>query len=257
MKNFVYVKSFPWARYSKKLSLRIENPYCLGTFSSEDAIARKLFLAKKSAGSFQNGNTLSFYWLVDPEDGVIIDAKFQAFGNSALIGACEVACEVVIGKNYDQARRISAELLDKHVQDKNNAQGFPEETYAYLNFVVDALEMTAATCEGIPLAENYVSPPGVGREIEIVEGGYPGWKELTFKQKMSVIENVLDVEVRPYIELDAGGVQLVNLLDDNEVIISYQGACTSCHSATGATLSFIQQILRAKVFPDLHVTPNL
>ena len=68
---------------------------------------------------------------------------------------------------------------------------------------------------------------------------------------------ILDKDVRPYTELDAGGVELLNLIEDKEVIIAYQGTCTSCHSATGATLSYIQQVLKAKVHPDIFVTPNL
>ncbi|MBS0654600.1 MAG: NifU family protein [Verrucomicrobia bacterium] len=251
------IKTFPWARYSRKLAMRIENPYCVGIFSVEDATERHLHLAKGSVGEIQAGNFLVFYWLVDPEDGVIIDARFQAFGNSALVGACEAACELVIGKNYDQARRMSAELLDRHLQDKSKLPAFPEETFAHLNLVVDGLERTAESCSGIPLAETYVAPPIAMHDIEVVEGGFPGWQELTAKQKMGVIESVLETEVRPYIELDAGGVEVVDLVNEKEVIIAYKGSCTSCHSATGATLSFIQQILRAKVFPDLDVIPQI
>lgn len=251
------IRPFPWSSYSKKLALRIENPYCVGTFSEQDAENRELHVAIGREGSLESGNVVHFYWLVDKTDGVIVDARFQAFGHSALIGASEVACELIIGKNYDQARRLSCELIDKHVRDKNNVAAFPEETYAFLNLVIDAQDNAAKSCEGIPLAQNYAAPPLLGNEIEVVEGGYPGFQQLTLQQKLAVIESVIAKEVRPYIEMDAGGIEVINLLNDREVIISYQGACTSCHSATGATLSYIQQILKAKVHPDLEVTPNL
>lgn len=251
------IRPFPWSSYSKKLALRIENPYCVGTFSAQDAENRELHVAIGREGSLESGNVVQFYWLVDKTDGVIVDARFQAFGHSALIGASEVACELIIGKNYDQARRLSCELIDKHVRDKGNVAAFPEETYAFLNLVIDAQDNAAKSCEGISLAQNYVAPPILGNEIEVVEGGYPGFQQLTLQQKLAVIESVIAKEVRPYIEMDAGGIEVLNLLNDREVIISYQGACTSCHSATGATLSYIQQILKAKVHPDLEVTPNL
>ncbi len=252
-----YVAAFPWAKYSKKLAVRIETPCSAGSFSQEDAASRSFHLAKSVWGSLAEGNMLCFYWLVDPQDGVIIDARFQAFGNSALIGACEVACELVIGKNYDQARRMSTELLDKHVQERGGGAAFPEETFGHLNLVLEGLEKTAEQCTGIPLAENYVAPPLTGFDIEVLEGGYPGWSELSLKQKLFVIEEVIAKEVRPYIEMDAGGIEVLNLLNDKEVVIAYHGSCTSCHSATGATLSYIQQVLRARVHPDLDVTPNL
>ncbi len=251
------IKPFFWNLYSKKLMLRIENPYCVGAFTEQDAQVRDVHVARGVKGSLAEGSLLEFYWLVDKQDGVIIDSRFQAFGGSGLIGAAEVACELVIGRNYDQARRITAELIDKHVRDKSDMPAFPEETYTQLNFVLEALDKASDDCAGIPLSQSYVAPPITNREIDIVDGGYPGFKELSLKQKLAVIEDVIAKEVRPYIELDAGGVEVLNLLNDKEVIIAYQGSCTSCFSATGATLSFIQQMLRAKVHPDLEVTPNL
>ncbi|MCP4265610.1 MAG: NifU family protein, partial [Candidatus Brocadiaceae bacterium] len=66
----------------------------------------------------------------------------------------------------------------------------------------------------------------------------------------------IDKEIRPYIELDAGGIQ-IHELKDFELFISYEGACTSCHAATGSTLSAIQNILKSRIHPDLFVTPLL
>lgn len=251
------IKSFPWARYSKKLILRIENPYCVGTYSDNDAKERDVHVARGAYGSLEAGTLIEFYWLVDKSDGVIIDSRFQAFGPTGLIGAAEVVCELVIGKNYDQAKRLTAEIIDKHVRDKNDIPAFPEEAFSFINAVLEALDKAADTCQGIPLSQNYVAPPILNRQIEIVEGGYPGWKELDIKHKLAVIEEVIAKEIRPYIELDAGGVEVINILNDTEVIIAYQGSCTSCYSATGATLSFIQEMLRAKVHPDLVVTPSM
>lgn len=251
------IKPFPWTRYSKKVLLRIDLPYCIGSFSAEDAAARELFLAHGKQGSITAGNYIELFWLLDTQDGVIIDARFQAFGCSALVGAAEIACELVVGKNYDQARRISADLIDKHVREKPDIPSFPEETFGHLNIVVDAIEDAATKCTHLPLAEAYVAPPVTGHEITVLEGGYPGFMELSLKKKLAVIEEVIQREIRPYIELDAGGIQVMNIIDNKEVIIAYSGSCTSCHSATGATLTYIQQTLRAQVHPDLIVTPDL
>lgn len=81
--------------------------------------------------------------------------------------------------------------------------------------------------------------------------------DLSLKEKIAVIEHVLDEDVRPYIALDAGGVEVLNLLNDHEVIITYQGTCTSCYSSVGTTLSYIQETLRRKVHPDLSVIPDV
>lgn len=248
---------FPWSLYSKKLISKIENPRSAGFFTKDDAEERGMRLAEGVEGSIENGNCIHFYWLVDKEDGVIVDVKFQAFGQTALIGAAEAASQLLIGKNYDQALRISGDLIDKEVRDKETEPAFPKETYPHINLVLGAIENASAKCTDLPLADTYVAPP-VPKDIgEIVEGGYPGWLELPLKKKLAVIEDVLDRDIRPYIALDAGGVEVLNLLNDREVIITYQGSCTSCYSSIGTTLSYIQQVLRAKVFPEIIVVPDI
>lgn len=245
--------SFPWSRYSKKLISKIENPRNAGILSPRDGFR----LVESEEGSVADGNAVHFFWLVDKEDGVIVEAKFQVFGQSALIGAAEVACDLLVGKNYDQASRISADLIDKQVRDKSEVPAFPNETAPHLNLVLEAIDSTAKECTDIPLSLGYVAPPAPRDIGDVLEGGYPGWHELSIKQKLSVIEEVLNNDIRPYIALDGGGVEVINLLHDKEVIIAYQGNCTSCFSSVGATLSYIQQVIRAKVHPDLVVVPNM
>ena len=68
---------------------------------------------------------------------------------------------------------------------------------------------------------------------------------------------MLNEEVRPYVVLDEGGIEVQELIHDKELIIAYKGSCTSCFSAIGATLATIQQIIQTKVHPDLIVVPNM
>ncbi len=254
MSHRKFILSFPWSRYSKKLTQKIENPRHGGFFTAAEAQERGMRLVIGEQGEVVDGNRVHLYLLVDESDGVIADAKFQVVGQSALIGAAEAGCELLIRKNYDQARRLSADLIDRQVRDKPEVAAFPEETFGHLNLVLDAIEAAAEQCLDIPFAEAYVPSP-----VEVKgggDGGYPGWKLLSREQKISVIEEVIATEIRPYIELDAGGVQILDLVDDRELIIAYQGACTSCYSATGATLNAIQEILRTRIDPELVITPD-
>ena len=246
---------FPWANYSKKLLARLDNPRYIGVFDPQEAIARQMRLVTGREGDLLDGHLLEIHLLVDESDGIIADAKFQVFGSTALMGAAEAACEVLLRKNYDQARRISADLIDRQFRDKQDIDAFPQESAPYLNLVLSAVEKAADQCEGIPFVEAYSAPP-LSLDLS-ASGTYPGWKELHTKEKIAVIEEIIDKEIRPYIELDAGGIQILNLIDDKELIIAYQGACTSCHSATGATLNAIQQILQTRIDPDIIVTPDL
>lgn len=249
---------FPWAKYSRKLASKILRARSAGYFTLQDAEERRMQLAVGTSGSAEEGNEVRLYWLVDPEDGVVVDAKFQVYGQSALIGAAEGVCGLLVGKNYDQARRVSAELVDQQLRDRTDQEAFPPECAPHINLVLEAVDEAALSCEGLPLAAEYVAPPvSFDRSRLAREGGYPGWEDLDKKQKLAVIEDVISREIRPYIELDAGGVDVLDLLNDRELIIAYRGACTSCFSATGATLSYIQQTLRALVSPDLVVVPDL
>lgn len=244
----------PWAFYSKKLKAKIESPKFAGSFIEKDAQERDMRLVI-GRESLSDGNSLTFYWLVDENDGVIADVKFQAFGVSALIGAAESASELLMRKNHDQAKRISAELIDRQMRDKSDKEAFPQETGVYLNLVLSAIESAVDQCFDIPFVEAYTTP--AMRLDEASNGEYPGWKELSIPEKIAIIEEVIHREIRPYIELDAGGVQILDLVEGKQLIIAYQGSCTSCHSATGATLSAIQHILQAKVSPDITVVPDL
>jgi len=253
-----FIASCPWSRYSKKLALRIEHPTSVGFFTPEEAAAKGMRLVIGEEGSCSDGNQVVLFWLVDESDGVIVDAKFQVFGPTALIGAADIACELAIHKNFDQVRRFTADLIDRHVRDIANSAAFPPETFSHLNQVLFAIENAVEKCLDISFEEAYVSPPLDSAFLQGEEGGvYPGWEQMGVDQKIAVIEQVIANEIRPYIELDAGGVQVINFLEDRELIIAYQGACTSCYSATGATLNAIQQILRTKVHPEIIVTPDL
>jgi NifU-like protein len=255
MSHRKFLNSIPWAHYSRKLAQKIERPRHVGVFTPQDAELQQMRLAVGIEGDRTEGNLIALYLLVDESNGVIRDAKFQVFGHSALIGAAETACELLIGKNYDQAQRFTVDLLDQQVRDREGLLAFPSETSGYLNLVLGAIEHAAQVCQGIPLAEHYVPTP-VGGDPLASTGPYPGWKTLSLEQKLSVIEEVIAQDIRPYIELDAGGIRILSLVDDRELTIAYEGACTSCYSATGATLDAVQNILRAKVDPELTVIPD-
>jgi len=248
-----FYKRYPWAAYSHKLNTKIENPKFAGFLSDKGVTGMRVVIGRE--GDRTQGHAVTFYWLVDESDGVIADVRFQAFGASALIGAAEGASELLIRKNYDQAKRISAELIDRQLRDRHDQNAFPPETGVYLNLVLAAIENATDQCTDIPFGDSYTTPQMI---LETGENGeYPGWEELSKMEKIAIIEEMINREIRPYIELDAGGIQIIDLSEDHHLLIAYQGSCTSCHSATGSTLNAIEQILQAKVYPAIKVMPDL
>lgn len=241
-----------WSRFSKKLAARAENPRNAGHFAENEASHHEMRLVIGREGTVEGGKIVSLYLLVDENDGVIADAKFQAFGPPALIAGADAVCDLLLRKSYIQAQRITTELIDIHLRDKAEDPAFPEEASSLLNLLLDAIEQATGQCTDIPYQDVYIAPPVASGENTV----YLGWDELDLKSQISVLEEVIAQEIRPYVELDEGGVEVIDILQNREVIIAYQGSCTSCYSATGATLSAIQNILRSKVHPELQVTPD-
>ncbi len=256
MARAALTKPFPWALYSRKLARHIDTPRFAGTIAHDPSADRLVRLTTGRGGDVALGNAVILYWLVDELDGVIADAKFQVFGQSALIGAADTACELLLGKTISQAARLSHDLIDRHLRDKPDVPAFPKETLAHLNLVLDAIFDAAASCSDIAPDAPYISPTPLDFG-ESLPGGYPGFDTLSKREQLSLIESTLDEHIRPFIELDDGGIELIDLIQNRELIIAYKGSCTTCHSSTGATLNAIQQGLRAKVHPDLLVTPHL
>lgn len=248
------LESHFWTRYSKKMGSKIDNPRAVGRFTAKDATERGMRLVLGRAGEMDEGSAIILYCLVDESDGIFVDVRFQIFGSSALIAAAEGACEILVGKSHDQIKRIGVELIDKQLRDRPNYLAFPQEVLSELNLVLLAIENAREQCVDILCAQAYVSPlPHEATQ----EDGHPDWPSLNYEQKIALIEEVLNVEVRPYVELDEGGIEVHKLVDDRELHISYQGACTTCYSAIGTTLSAIQQIVQTKIHPGITVIPNM
>src|SRR5579883_135695 len=101
----------PWMHFSKKVHSRILQPLYNGSFHPEESSSSEMRVVLGSQGNVGEVR-VRLFWLVDESDGIIADARFEAFGPPALIAAADLACEVVIRKNYEQARRVSAEIID-------------------------------------------------------------------------------------------------------------------------------------------------
>ena len=242
-----------WAAYSNLLKERILKPRNLGTFKENAGAMQEMRVVIGEVSL--KGSRVKMTLVVDETDGVIADAKFLCFGESSLVGAADAACEVLLRKTYDQARRLTADLIDRKVRDFTNLPAFPKEGDFALNLVLTAIEEAAEKCLDIPLKDPSVAPPVP--EEESAEGGHPNWHLFSPDEKLSHIKEVIRDEIQPYIELDAGGIEVSAFNEEKEIIIAYQGACTTCPSSTGATLDAIQRILRSRLSPCLTVKPDL
>jgi len=70
-------------------------------------------------------------------------------------------------------------------------------------------------------------------------------KKLTNLQKIALIQEIIEKEIRPGLQADGGDIDLIDI-DGNKVIIAFRGMCTGCLMA-GVTLEGIQSKLRELV----------
>lgn len=73
------------------------------------------------------------------------------------------------------------------------------------------------------------------------------------KERLVAINHLLDDRVRPALQMDGGGLEVLGL-EGNKLTIHYQGACGTCPSAIQGTLAAIQNLLQAEIDESLVVT---
>ena len=75
---------------------------------------------------------------------------------------------------------------------------------------------------------------------------------LTNLQRMRLIEQVIDEEIRPMLQADGGNIQLVDV-DRTTVLVKLMGMCTNCPSSQLTLQNVIATKLREKVDPNITV----
>ena len=149
---------------------------------------------------------------------------------------------------------------------------------------------SAEDCHKNPLARKIFSIPNISEVyffdnyITVTQDGSADWDAIEEKVKNLILENIaehnpdfevdssgpqktapaptdpelikidaiINKNVRPYLQMDGGDLQLI-ALDGNILRINYQGACGSCPSSTVGTLKAIENLLRDEYNPEITV----
>ena len=241
-----------WTKKMERMFFSPSHAYKLKMTSDDNHLR---FLVGEE-GSLDEGEQITFYLLVDVKQALIQTISYQVFAEPEVCIASESLCELVSGKNLLQASRIGVDLLEKNLRDHSHQPALCEEKMALLNKVISAFYQALEGCEDLSLLLNHYSTP-LQQDEEMKPLIEPSlWLGFSKEEKMALIRNVLEHDVQPFVELDAGGVEVKDLINDFEVILVYKGSCTSCYSSIGATLNSIDKILKQKIHPQIFVTPD-
>ena len=75
---------------------------------------------------------------------------------------------------------------------------------------------------------------------------------LTNIQKIRLIEETIEREIRPSLKHDGGDIEIIDIIG-NRVIVAMRGACSTCTASEITLKDFVQHRLRELVSPDITV----
>ncbi len=80
----------------------------------------------------------------------------------------------------------------------------------------------------------------------------PKKQKLSNIQRMKLIEETIEREIRPSLRTDGGDIDLIDI-EGNKVIVTLRGACTACPSSDFTLKGLVQAKLREFVADDIEV----
>jgi NifU-like protein len=75
---------------------------------------------------------------------------------------------------------------------------------------------------------------------------------LTNIQKIKLIEETLEREIKPSLKQDGGDIELIDV-DGNTVLVKMRGTCATCVASQATLKHYVESKLRELVTPELVV----
>jgi NifU-like protein len=215
---------------STRARVRLSDLRFVGELNENDAADRKLKLIDTAHGAEHANDHIHLTLLVD-DKSVIKEARYRTLAVGAQLAAFDLMCELCLGKTLTEAATITPSQVDKELRDDPAAQAIPlhdDRDKPYYVLVKAFERMHGPTV---------AAPVSTGSTADRLP-----WIEVGLFEKVKRIEAVLDQHVRGALASDGGGIDLVDLKND-ELYVQYHGACGSCSSSIGGTLRFIEDSL--------------
>jgi NifU-like protein len=268
--------------YTDKVKDHFLNPRNVGVIENADGVGE--------VGSLACGDALKLTFKLD-DNGKIDDVKFQTFGCASAIASSSALTEMLKGLTIEEASKISNDDIAKYLGDLPKekmhcsvmGRDALEKAISYYRgeeakkidgeivcecFGVTDKEIERAVQENslktIEEVTGYVKAGGgcgnchdriqdmidsiIGTDRPIVKKP----AKLTNIQKIKLIEETLEREIKPALQKDGGGIELIDV-DGNTVIVRLCGTCASCSASQVTLKNYVESKLQELVTPDLIV----
>jgi NifU-like protein len=219
-----------------------------------------------------------------------VDARFKTFGCASAIAAASALTEMIKGMTVEDAAKITnqdiAEFLGGLPKEKIHCSVMGREALekAIANYrgipTVGVEEKIICECFGVTekeiervIRENDLTTVEEVTNYTKAGGGCGGCHEaieeiiarvraeprpekarpkLTNLQKIRMIEETIEREIRPQLRQDGGDLELIDVVG-NKVLVATRGTCAVCQMAHLTLKDFVQAKLRELVWPELEV----
>ena len=240
-------------KFSAKFEEVAANIKHRGAYYQEDASEKGMALIEAKY------KDTKIYWLADVKEDRIFSARFFAYGGKVSLVVAEILCTMVEGLTVDEACSLLKEDVDAKLRDNPEISSVPDSKQKAFEIVDEILKLVKdqnASAKGDAIASASINKEDFKSttELNLVA---QAWLGLTLEEQKEQIEFVLDEHIRPALMNDGGNVQLLDVTDGEKVLVQYQGACGSCGSSLGATLSFMESTLRKHVYNEINDVPQV
>ena len=268
--------------YTGKVKDHFLNPRNVGTIEDADGIGE--------VGSLACGDALKLMFKLDEKEH-IEDAKFQTFGCASAIASSSALTEMIIGKSLDDAEKITNEDIADYLgglpKEKMHCSVMGrdalEKAIAFYRgekekeiegeivcecFGVTDLQIQRAVSENnlssIEDVTDYVKAGGgcgnchdrIQAIIDQVLGNEPRPVKkpevMTNIQKIKLIDETLEREIKPALNQDGGDIELVDV-DGDRVMVKLRGTCASCSKSQITLKHYVETKLKDLVSHSLVV----
>ena len=268
--------------YTNEVKEHFLNPRNVGVIENADGIGE--------VGSLACGDALKLTFKLD-KDQKISDAKFQTFGCASAIASSSALTEMLKGLALDEAAKITnddiAQYLGGLPKEKMHCSVMGrdalEKAIAHYRGEPDKMIEGEIVCECFGVTEieieravkennlktiedvtGYVKAGGgcgncherIEEIIASVSGMQPKEerkpKKLTNIQKIKLIEETLEREIKPALKKDGGDIELVDFVG-NTVYVELLGTCSSCSASQVTLKHYVETKIKELVSPELVV----
>ena len=268
--------------YTDKVKDHFLHPRNVGEVENPDGIGE--------VGSLACGDALKLTFKLD-EQKRIKEVKFKTFGCASAIASSSALTEMVKGMTLEEVKKVTnqdiagylGELPKEKMHCSVMGRDALEKAIAYYRgeaerkvegeIVCECFGVTDVEIERVVRENNLTTVEdvtdytkaggGCGSCHERVKGiidkvhGRPHVvhrkpARLTNIQKIKLIEETLEREIKPSLKQDGGDIELIDV-DGNTVLVKLRGTCAACVASEVTLKYYVESKLRELVTPELVV----